>query len=293
MENIIPPVAKELLIQEIAKLDSKNRYIERGKFQVYIVPSHHIPSILREIGRLREETFREVGEGTGKAFDIDEFDQYYYQLFIWDSEGQQIVGGYRVGTGDTIFQEYGVKGFYIHSLFNIQTPAYATLKKSLELGRSYIIKTYQKSYLPLFLLWQGILFFLLKHPHYRYLIGPVSISKYYSHNGKSMIVDFVKRHYFNKEMASFFEPRTPFIPHLEEELNLQQIGHELKDLERFMATIEPDHIKVPVLLKQYTKLNARFIGFNLDPNFSDALDGLMILDLQKLPQEIIKMLEKK
>ena len=135
---------------------------------------------MREIGRLREQTFREVGEGTGKAIDVDEFDPYYYQLFIWDQEQQQIVGGYRVGMGDVIFQEYGIAGFYINSLFHIQAPANPILKKSLELGRSYIIKDYQKSYLPLFLLWQGILLFLLKHPHYCYLIGPVSISKYLS-----------------------------------------------------------------------------------------------------------------
>ena len=108
-----------------------------------------------------------------------------------------------------------------------------------------------------------------------------------------MIVDFVKQHYFDEEIAAFFQSKTPFIPHLAQEHCLQNIGHDLKDLEKFMATIEPAHIKVPVLLKQYTKLNARFIGFNLDPNFSDALDGLMLLDLQKLPKAIIQMLEKK
>lgn len=293
MEQIISPIPKELLTQEIATLSRNDLYVERGKFRVYIAQASKIPTILQEIGRLREQTFREVGEGTGKALDLDEFDQYYYNLFIWDSEQQQIVGGYRVGAGDTIFKNHGIAGFYINSLFHIQKPAYTILKNSLELGRSYIIKEYQKNYLPLFLLWQGILFFLLKHPNYHYLIGPVSISKYYSLTCKSMIVEFVKRHYFNEDIAPYFQPRTPFIPQLEHTASLQNMGPELKDLEKFMATIEPTHIKVPVLFKQYTKLNARFISFNLDPNFSDALDGLMLLDLQKLPAEVIRMLEEK
>jgi len=293
MEKIISPVSKKLLSEEVAAIPTEACYIERGKFQVYVIQTHKTPNILKEIGRLREQTFREVGEGTGKALDLDEFDKYYYNLFIWDNEKQQIVGGYRVGAGDTIFKEYGVNGFYIASLFGIQEPAYPILKKSLELGRSYITKAYQKSYLPLFLLWQGILFFLLKHPYYRYLIGPVSISKYYSHTSKSMIVDFVKQHYFNEDIAPYFQPRTPFVPQLTPKNSLPNIGPELKDLEKFMAAIEPTHIKVPVLLKQYTKLNARFISFNLDPNFSDALDGLMLLDLQKIPEQVMRMLKEK
>jgi len=291
MEKIISPISKNLLSEEIAVIPSEDCYIQRGKFHVYIIQTHKAPNILKEIGRLREQTFREVGEGTGKALDLDEFDKYYYNLFIWDSEDQEIVGGYRVGAGDTIFKAYGINGFYISSLFGIQEPAYPILKKSLELGRSYIAKDYQKSYLPLFLLWQGILFFLLKRPHYRYLIGPVSISKYYSHTSKSMIVNFVKRHYFNEDIAPYFQPRTPFAPPLTLKNSLPNIGSELKDLEKFMATIEPAHIKVPILLKQYTKLNARFISFNLDPNFSDALDGLMLLDLQKIPEQVMRMLK--
>ena len=293
MKTIISPIQRALLVKEISSLPKDNCYIERGKFQVYIVQAHNTPNLLREIGRLREQTFREVGEGTGNALDVDEYDQYYFNLFIWDTEASQIVGGYRVGKGDDIFQQSGVNGFYINSLFHIEPTAFTILKKSLELGRSYIVKDYQKGYLPLFLLWQGILYFLIKHPQYRYLIGPVSISKYYSHTCKRMIVEFVKRHYYNEEVARYFQPRTPFSPALDNNTTLPLIGKELKDLEIFLATIEPAHIKVPVLLKQYTKLNARFISFNLDPNFSDALDGLMLLDLKKLPEEIIRLLEEK
>lgn len=293
MESIITRVGLNAFAKEVTTLASHQLITERGKFQVYMAKSSDIPLILQEIGRLREITFRAVGEGTGKDIDLDEFDNYYYNLFIWDTEAQRIVGGYRVGLGDEIIRQHGIKGFYINSLFDIDRRASPTLSQSIELGRSYIIEDYQNGYLPLFLLWRGILLFLLQNTQYRYLIGPVSISKFYSHISKSMIVAFVKQHYYNHELAPYFNPKTPFQVQLDN-IDMQQIkGNRLKDLEKFMSTIEPAHIKIPILLKQYTKLNARFLSFNLDPNFSDALDGLMLLDLQLLPPEMLELLQDK
>ncbi|MFK8006348.1 MAG: GNAT family N-acetyltransferase [Saprospiraceae bacterium] len=297
METLNSPISSAQLCVEISHLDEQSRLMSRGDFEVYFAQAHQIPNVLLEIGRLREMTFRSVGEGTGKALDIDEFDEYYYNLFIWDKKNKKIVGGYRMGMGDQIFQKKGIEKFYIHSLFEIDQSFFSTLEKSIELGRSYIVPEYQKGYLPFFLLWQGILTVLIRNPNYQYLIGPVSISKYYSGLSKSMIVEFVKRHFFDKENAKHFRPRTPFQPQLKK-VNLEKMldsipGEGLKDLENFLCSIEPGHIKVPVLLKQYTKLNAKFISFNLDPNFSDALDGLMILDLENLPKEIIELLNKK
>ncbi|MFK7771644.1 MAG: GNAT family N-acetyltransferase [Saprospiraceae bacterium] len=296
METIIAPISSAQLCIEINHLDSDAQLMSRGDFEVYFAQAHQIPNVLLEIGRLRELTFRSVGEGTGKALDIDEFDQYYYNLFIWDKKNNKIVGGYRMGMGEQVFQKKGIENFYIHSLFEIDEAFFPTLKKSIELGRSYIVPEYQKGYLPFFLLWQGILKVLIKNPAYQYLIGPVSISKYYSGVSKSMMVEFVKRYFFDNKNAKHFSPRTPFQPELEQ-VNLEKMldsiqGEGLKDLENFLCSIEPEHIKVPVLLKQYTKLNAKFISFNLDPHFSDALDGLMILDLENLPKEIIELLSK-
>ena len=293
MENIIAQVRLNVFAKEVAALAQNRLLTERGKFQVYMAKASDIPLILQEIGRLRELTFRAVGEGTGKDIDLDEFDNYYYNLFIWDTEAERIVGGYRVGLGDEIIKNHGLNGFYINSLFDIDQRATTILSQSIELGRSYIIEDYQKGFLPLFLLWRGILLFLLQNTQYRYLIGPVSISKYYSDVSKSMIVDFVKKHFYNNEIAQYFTPKTPFQVQLDNIDMGQVAGSRLKDLEKFMATIEPAHIKIPVLLKQYTKLNARFISFNLDPNFSDALDGLMLLDLTLLPPEMLELLQEK
>ena len=297
MEMIIAPLPVQDLSEEVSKLPNDAHLISRGDFDVYLAKAKDIPTLLLEIGRLRELTFRGAGEGTGKALDIDDYDQSYLNLFIWDNKNKKVVGGYRMGMGASIFSEQDLDRFYLNSLFEIESEAIPILRQSIELGRSYIIPEYQKAYLPFFLLWQGILKVLVNNTQYQYLIGPVSISKYYSGQSKSLIIAFVKRHFFNDKLAAYFKPRTPFTPSVEQ-VDLEKMvnaiqGSDLKDLETFMKTIEPEHIKVPILLKQYTKLNARFLSFNIDPNFSDALDGLMILDVKKLPDSILQLLNEK
>jgi len=297
METILPRGSVDDLCVEIANLSPDAHLITRGDFDVFLAKACDIPNLLKEIGRLRELTFRSVGEGTGKALDIDDYDNNYFNLFIWDRKQKKIVGGYRMGLGESIKDAKDLERFYINSLFEIDPKAISILKKSIELGRSYIVPEYQKGYLPFFLLWQGILKVLVQKNQYQYLIGPVSISKYYSGFSKSLIIAFVKRYFFDDEIARYFRPRTPFKPTVEE-LGLDEMikgieGEEFTDLESFLKTIEPDHIKVPILLKQYTKLNAKFISFNIDPNFSNALDGLMILDLKDLPDSILELLNEK
>ncbi len=297
VEAIIAPLPVLDLCEEVIQLPKEAHLINRGDFDVYLAEAKDIPTLLREIGRLRELTFRATGEGTGKSVDIDEYDQSYLNLFIWDNKNKKVVGGYRMGMGASIFSKSDLDQFYLNSLFEIDTEAIPILRQSIELGRSYIVPEYQKAYLPFFLLWQGILKVLVNNTQYQYLIGPVSISKYYSGQSKSLIIAFVKRYFFNDSLATFFKPRTPFTPSVEQ-VDLDKMldavqGSNLRDLETFMKTIEPEHIKVPILLKQYTKLNAKFLSFNIDPNFSDALDGLMILDVKKLPDSILQLLNDK
>ncbi len=281
----------------IRELKSIEQYLilRKSRFRVYLCPAPVIPNILQEIGLLREKTFRLVGEGTGKEIDIDKYDQSYLHLFIWDHREGCIVGGYRLGVGRKLHQEYGIDGFYLSSLFEIHGQASHILTQSLELGRSFIIPSYQKQHFALLLLWKGILHHLLGNPECKYLIGPVSISKYYSNISKSVIVTFIKRFCYEERIAAYFKPRRPFLPSLEG-IDLDEMfsksNYQINDLETFLNTIEPGHIRVPILLKQYAKQNAKFIGFNLDPNFSDALDGLMILDVAKLPASTLNMLSK-
>ena len=296
LEALIAPIPKSVLQTEINSLGDKYLLFKRLDFEVYLAPAEQIPNLLKEIGRLRELTFRAVGEGTGKAMDVDQYDNYYQNLFIWDTKAQRIVGGYRIGPGSSIFEKFGVKGFYIRGLFKIKPGFYKTLQKSVELGRSYIVPDYQKKPFPLFLLWRGILTFLNQNPKYRYLIGPVSISKTYSDISKSMIIAFVKRYCYDHKNAKYFKARTPYKPIVHEidiEEKITQCEGNLRSLETFLESIEQMNIRVPVMLKQYSRQNAKFISFNIDPNFSNALDGLMILDLKNVPKETLALLNEK
>ena len=161
-------------------------------YEVYIVPTLKITNILREIGRLREITFRQVGEGTNKKIDLDNYDIYYNHLFIWDKETQMIVGAYRIGKGDEILDTMGKRGFYISELFKIKEPFYPILRQGIELGRSWIRKEYQLKPLPLFLLWKGILKYLVDNPKYRYMFGPVSISNNLRELSSSNVIGYIE-----------------------------------------------------------------------------------------------------
>lgn len=294
-EKIAKPIASALIEEDINSLKKTNLLFSRGNYEVLIAKANDIPNVLQEIGRLREITFRAVGEGTGNSRDLDAYDLYYQQLIIWDKKNKQIVGGYRIGEGDLIFRTLGIEGFYIHSLFKIKKGFFPIMRKSIELGRSYLLPEYQKERLPLFLLWKGIVHFLLQNPHYQYIYGPVSISKYYSDLSKSLIVAFVKKFYFNKKLAKYLKPRKPFkvkTKDIELKALMRNFDGELQNLDSFIEDIEPDHFKIPVLLKQYVKQNARFISFNVDPNFSDVLDGFMILEIKDIPDSTLEALQK-
>lgn len=292
----IAPATKQALITgEIEKLPEHCLLTAQGDFRVFCVDSEQIPLSLPEIGRLREISFRAVGEGTGKERDLDDFDNYYKQLVIWDQATKRIVGGYRMGEISKLLESKGLEGLYISSLFSIDPEFNPVLAQSLELGRSFIIPEYQKKRLPLFMLWKGILFYLLTNSVYRYLIGPVSISKFYSGISKSVIVEFVSSYYFLPEFAQYVKPRTPFKPELRKvdlKRILKDLGDDVEKLDNFIEQIEPNHFRLPVLLKQYVRQNARFIGFNLDPNFNDALDGLMLLDVRQARQDTIENLKR-
>ena len=290
---IAKAVSPHLLEQEAGKLSEYRIWTEKS-YEVYISPTSAIPNIIKEIGRLREVTFREIGEGTNKQSDLDEYDIYYDHLFIWDRDTKMIVGAYRIGKGDEIFYSMGIRGFYINELFKIREKFYPILGQSLELGRSWVRKEYQQKPLPLFLLWKGILKYLMENPRYRYLIGPVSISNNFSRFSKSLIVDFILKYHFDHELATYVEPRKKFkvnFSKIDKDLLIQD-DKTLKNLDSLISDIEITHMKIPVLLRQYLGLNAKIICFNIDPKFSDCLDGFLVVDLEKIPSEILEKVGK-
>ena len=293
-EKVIDPIPVQKIEAEINMIAEQYYLFKIQNYHVICVPSIEIPNIMNEIGRLREITFREVGEGTNQQMDIDEYDLYYNQLFIWDDEKRKIVGAYRVGLGNEILNIYGIRGFYVQSLFRMNRKLYPILKQSLELGRSFIIPEYQKKPMPLFLLWKGILYFLIKNPEYRYLIGPVSISNRFSNFSKALIIKFIKEYYYDYIMARNIRPRKGFIVP-DHNIDTDILIEESSDLNKFdniIKDIETAQNNMPVLLKKYLKLNGRIIGFNIDPKFNNALDGLLVLDLFDVPPGTIAALSK-
>lgn len=283
------------LLNDINVLPESAHLFDHQNIACYVGSARQLPHVLKEIGRLREVTFRAVGEGTNNPCDIDEYDLYYQHLFLWDKEKHAIIGAYRIGLGGEIIRRYGSRGFYTCSLFRMSSELNTILNQSIELGRSFITAEYQKQRMPLFLLWKGILAVLITSPEYRYVIGPVTISGSYKDISKGLIIEFVKRHYYDHELAAFVKPRTPYRPkasQVDQEALLNATENDLKKLDKMIAEIEPSSFTIPVLLKKYLHQNARILGFNLDPKFNNALDGLMLLDLHNLPAETVENLQK-
>lgn len=295
VEPVAEAVSNTLLINEINKLKENYTLFTNKNYVVLCAPSTEMPNTLHEIGRLREITFREVGEGTNRSIDIDEYDFYYHQLVIWDEDENKIVGAYRLGKGKDILAQYGLNGFYITSLFKIKKSFSNYLNESIELGRSFIVKEYQRKPLPLFLLWKGLLFFLLTNTDYRYLIGPVSISNDFSKFSKTLIVEFIKKYHYNTELADYIKPRKKFVvkpdKKVERELFIETENGDVSKLDKLILDIESTY-KFPILLKKYLQLNSKIIGFNIDPKFNNALDGLLLLDIWDVPDSFIKALSK-
>ena len=294
-EPVVEAQPSRLIVNEIEGLRKDHHLFTIKNYSVFCSPSNRIPVTMNELGRLREITFREVGEGTNQSTDVDEFDLYYNQLIIWDNEGQQIVGGYRIGKGNDIYSQFGIKGFYTQSLFKMKNGFGDTLKQSLELGRSFIVKDYQRKPLPLFLLWKGILYFMLKNPEYRFLIGPVSISNTYSGISKELIIRYIMANFFDYKRASLVKPRNRFkVTTDDQHLNaaLENMTPDLHSLDKFIGDIDQYNSGLPVLLKKYLGLNAKIVAFNVDPKFNDCVDGLLILDIFEVPKQTLESLLK-
>ncbi|MBD1399909.1 lysophospholipid acyltransferase family protein [Pelovirga terrestris] len=284
-QSMIPPIDKNQLTLELEQLAETQTLTENDEFRVCYASAGQIPWILNEIGRLREVTFREVGEGTGKACDLDRFDESYVHLFLWHKERQEVAGAYRLGHIDRILNQSGRKGLYTCSLFSMKPALLEELHAGLELGRSFVRLEYQRSFAPLLLLWKGIGHYLTIFPRYRYLFGPVSISRDYSSAAKQLITQVLTDQYRLNELAALVNPRTPltFKPKLLAGLELKQQAF-LKDIDHLsvlVSDMEADGKGVPVLLRHYLNLGGQILAFNRDPDFSDVIDGLLLVDLLK------------
>ncbi|NLE68196.1 MAG: lysophospholipid acyltransferase family protein, partial [Lentisphaerae bacterium] len=209
-EEIIPPEPPPLLIRDMEALPPEATLAEKGDYAVCLADAGAIPHILREIGRLREITFREVQEGTGKSMDLDAFDPYYLHLFLWNKSRRELAGAYRFGLLDRILVDHGPEGVYTSTLFKFKPGFLERLGCALELGRSFIRSEYQKEYNCLSMLWRGIGAFIARNPQYKILFGPVSISDDYHAVSRSLIVQFLRQKKFDAGLSRFVSARAPY-----------------------------------------------------------------------------------
>lgn len=271
---------------EVARLEP---LLASGDLAVYAAPADEIPNVLYEIGRQREITFREAQEGSGKAIDLDRFDAHYTHLFVWNQVTHEVVGAYRIGHSDSIVDRHGVHGLYTHTLFSYDETLINRLGPSLELGRSFVRSSYQKAYAPLLLLWRGIGQYVARNPRYRTLFGPVSVSNDYTAMSRQLIATFLSKNASIPELEGLVKPRTPMKPR-RFELDVNETTRVLKDLDHvseLVSELEADAKGIPILLKQYMKLGGRLLAFNVDPEFGDVLDGLIVVDLDQTESRIL------
>ena len=291
VQNIIDETPTQDIITEIETLSKNDKMLFRnGNYEVFFVTYNDIPSIMREIGRQRELTFREIGEGSNLPFDLDEYDEHYHHLFLWDGHAKKLVGAYRMALGCEVMKKQGIDGFYTSSLFEFDPELRPFFRKVIEMGRAYISSEYQQKPLPLFLLWRGIVHVCLRNPEHKFLMGGVSISDKFSEFSKSLMIEFMRSHYYDSAVAQYIHPKHDFKVKLKDRdkhLFFDEVESDLNKLDKIIDDLEPE-MRMPVLIKKYIKQNAKVVSFNVDPSFNDAIDGLMYIRISELPESTIK-----
>ncbi len=291
-KQIAKPKKTSDLRIEIEKLrNTDSRLLSVKNYEVFFAKAKQIPTILHEIGRLREITFRAIEEGTKKALDIDKFDTYYQHLFLWDNQANKIAGAYRMGLGQDIYPKYGVKGFYVTTLFKFEPELHKMLSQTIEMGRAFVTKEYQQKPMPLFLLWKGVIHVTLRYPKNKYLLGGVSISNQFSNFSKSLMIEFMKSNYYDPFVAQYIHPKKEYKVKLNDadrDFVFDHTQADLRKFDKFINEIEPEGLRVPVLIKKYVKQNVKLVAFNVDPKFNNAIDGLMYIRIQDLPESTVK-----
>ena len=290
-ETIVAPVSPNAIETDLNKLSSAQRLYESAEFTVYSAKAREIPSLLHEIGRLREITFRAVGEGSNRAIDLDRFDYYYTHVILWSRVRHELVGAYRLGLTTEILPSLGVSGLYTSTLFRYDDRLLQRLGPALELGRSFVRPEYQRRYSPLLTLWKGIGRYIVLNPRFATLFGAVSISNRYSRWSRELIFRFFESRESDHDLRTLVAPRHPFRPRwtppgdgLANPACCRQLEHLLDPI----SDVERDGRSIPILFRHYAKLGGRLLSFNVDRAFSNVLDGFVLVDLRETEPELLR-----
>ena len=263
----LAPERRNAVKREVAALPPEQTLVRADTWSVFFARAAQAPALMQEIGREREIAFRGAQEGTGQEIDLDEFDRRYLHLCLWDHGRDELAGAYRMQPIEA-WSGGQERDLYTQTLFHFDRRLTAALAPAIELGRAFVRPAYQKHHVALALLWTGIARFVARHPRYRHLFGPVSIGASYGPLARQLIMNYLRRHAWHDELAPLVKARTPPIA---DGTNATPV----------------DEVEMPVLLRQYLKLQARVIGFNVDPAFSHALDALVVVDLTQVPVSVL------
>ena len=287
-KNVIRPVDRKSIKRELSRADLIN--ITKDGKRIYLTTKNESPETVNEIARLRELTFRKVGEGTGKKLDLDKYDEFYFHLVVWDDNDLEIVGAYRIGVGKIINSKLGIQGFYTSTNFDFSDEFIHTyLNNSIELGRSFVQKKYWNTN-ALNYLWQGIGAYLQNYPSVKYMFGGVSISNSYPGFAVEAMV-----FYFTK----WFPPQTELAnshrkyligDRKKEELSQTFVGRNAKEDYKILKNmLRPVGYSIPVLYKHYSDLcennGVQFMDFGIDPDFENCVDGLIFVNVDLIKEE--------
>lgn len=256
--------------------------------KIYLYDYKKDSKVLYEIGRLREISFRKVGEGVNKTRDIDKYDTYYRHIILWDDEELEIVGAYRIAEVKNVKKEYGISGLYTTTLFDYDKGIDKYLDESIELGRSFVQPKYWGSK-ALDYLWYGIGAYLRANPNIKYMYGPVSLSGSYPKSSQDMIIYFYnkffksKRKLVNAKVAFKFDNDLSLLHSLDKELDINEYKSSFKALKTMLSSL---NVSVPTLYKQYADLcdegGIEFCAYNVDKDFSDCVDSFIFVEIDKI-----------
>jgi len=289
--RIIEPLSAKVLQKEL-KLKTQLLGFTETNNQLYLAKKADAPNVLREIARLREITFRSIGEGTGKELDMDKYDDYFDHIVLWNDNEKEIIGSYRLGNSKFIYDKFGIEGLYNSQNFKLTDDFIGIIKNSVELGRSFIQPKYWRSN-ALDYLWNGIGIYISKLEGVKYLWGGVSISDSFSDFAKSVIVAYYQKWYLGKE--NYCSPYEIYqIPnHYQEDINSILCGDSSKtDLRYLKTALREQGLSIPVLLRRYTEITEEggtlFYGFGIDRILNSALAGLIVVDLNYIRSEMFQ-----
>ena len=289
------PLIQSVDSRELAKeMDALTPLFEVHRYRCYLADTEQIPAMMTEIGLRREESFRQVGEGTGSSIDTDKYDRYYKHLILWDKESRKLAGAYRLGIGREIYEKYGTDGFYTHTLFSYSKEFTEKLPECIELGRSFLSVEYKKEALPLMLLIKGLLFTVIRYSNCKYLFGPASITSWLPPFYRSLIIYGLSlcTHDCPKGLVT---PRTPFrydFLRVDPALLLKGKTGNVDILDKYIQRLSDGRYRIPTLLKKYVKLNAAILAYNVDREFNYCVDGMVFLDIDKVPRSEVVLLTK-